>query len=494
MNLNSNKRVMLCTKALYAEQLKCYASLCECYEKLASCAGRNATADDVQAKYSTYLTLASEGDLSFLERENNYIFSEQYQGARFQRTESNIFREYAKQSEMLRQFKDAAAILADAICVDGPPYEDAVEDYRKYMKRTSPETKKFDREISEHSPAYIGHTYYRTSRESLKAIQSIDSSHLDGLPVSKTLAPEQFGANISGFTTINRLMEATKQDARTLDTNEERREYAQKPSFIQEAGYRFFAKNQRGMALSLAAIIALGGITGVGSAIKTAHDYNKLSIDTLQEQGYKIDLSSETISSIQDVERLVQDLQSQSTIPTKDQLYEVGETIDDLFDVILEEKIAPSFLESHPGATNVSVDHYYNFHDANDPYKAIIISYTDSNGKQQEERATSFSSVGFLTPNDVSDVFDHEYDVDASYGDISKLFSSGNYTDNGKDATKILDGYSGNIEFMKHLAALDLSYKDGSLFGILPASVKADFPEKDSKSSNTRTIDDDDAR
>ena len=31
---------------------------------------------------------------------------------------------------------------------------------------------------------------------------------------------------------------------------------------------------------------------------------------------------------------------------------------------------------------------------------------------------------------------------------------------------------------MKHLAALDLNYKDGALLGIIPSSIKADFPEK----------------
>ena len=75
-----------------------------------------------------------------------------------------------------------------------------------------------------------------------------------------------------------------------------------------ETGYRFFAKNQRGLALSLAAMVALGAAAGITSQIKTAHDYNSLNIDTLSENGYKSDLSNKTIASIQNVEKTLKEL------------------------------------------------------------------------------------------------------------------------------------------------------------------------------------------
>lgn len=489
MKLNTNKRLMLCSKALYSEQLKCYASLCECYQALSKQLGPKATSLDVQKRYSKYLTLASNGDLSFLEKENNYIFSETYKGARFQQTESQIFKEYAEQSKRLRQFKDGAAILADAFCEDGPPYQDVLDDYSSYMKKTSRATRTFDKEISAHSPSYIGHSYYVKSRNAIKAIRNVDSTHLDGLPISLDLAPEQFGANISGFTTMEKLMEETKQNARQIDTKEERLEYSKRPNIIQETGYKFFAKNQKGLAISLAAMVAIGAAAGIASQVKTAHDYNNLDIDTLSEKGYKSDLSTETISSIQNVEQTLKELQKQSTIPTEDQLRDVGSTLDDLFDDIIQEKLTPSFLDAHPEAKDVNVEHYYNYQDPEAPYKAVIITYTDSEGKKQEERVTHFSTASLFSSHDMENVFEHEYDIDGSYGDISSIFSSpGNYIENGKDVKEVLKGYGKSLDFMKHLSAVELNYKDGNLFGIIPSSIKSDIPEKTDTSS--RSVDD----
>lgn len=495
MKLNDKKSVILCTKALYAEQLKCYASLCECYKQLANNLGRNATAEDVQKKYAPYLSMASKGDLSFLNKENNYIFSEAYLGARFQNKESKIFREYAKQTQRLYEFKDAASIVSHLLDEDGTPSKEKLDVYKKYMKQTSPSTRKFDKEISEHSPTYIGHQYYLTTRQAISDIRHIDPSHLDGIPVSMEMAPHQFGANISGVTTMDKIIETTRQDARNIDTKEERSQYAKGINPIAEQGYRFWAKNQKGVTLSLAAIMSIGLATGVISQVKQTHDYNNLSIETLEENGYKSDLSTDSIRSIEDLERLIQEAQSQSTIPTKDQLMDIGTTIDDLFDEILEEKLTPSFLESHPDATDVEIDHYYNFHDQSEPYKAIIISYTDIDGKKQEERITSFSSVGLTTPNDVSNLFEHEYNTDLSYSEINNIFSrSSNYVDNGKDVQDILKDYSKSVEFMKHFAALKLNYKDGALMGIISPSVKADFPEKDNSKENQNQRDYDDER
>lgn len=489
MKLDTNKKVMLCTKALYAEQLKCYASLCECYQELAKHAGRNATASDVQRKYSAYLTLASKGDLRFTEKENNFVFSEGYQGARFQSSEIKLFREYAKQSQRLQQFKNGAAILADALCQDGPPYEDSLDEYKKYMKRTSPATKSFDKEISEHSPTYIGHSYYVKSRDAIRSIQSIDSSHLDGITIPMKLAPSQFGANISGVTTITKLMEDTRHEARYVDTKDERIEYSKKPSPIKEYGYRFCAKNQRGVALSLAAIMALGLTAGTVSQVKTSAQYNSLSLENLEAKGLETDLSQVTLDQIKNLEELIETAQNQSTIPTQGQLYEIGETIDELYDDILQEKLSASFAESHPGSTNITVDHSYNYYDQNEPYKGITISYLDAEGQTQEEHITHFSSVGFFSPNDVSDVFDQEYATDVSYKDIDAIFSvsnSKNYIDNSKDVKGLLGQYSHSLSFIKHLAAVKLDYKDGKLFGIIPPSVESTFPDQ----KNTESHDD----
>lgn len=495
MKLDNKKNVILCTKALYAEQLKCYASLCQCYKELATNLGRNATSEDVQKKYAPYLSLATQGDLSFLEKENNYVFSEAYLGARFQNKEAKIFREYAKQTKRLYEFKNAASIISKMLVEDDIPHSQKIDNYKNYMKATSSSTRKFDKEISEHSPTYIGHNYYLTTRQAIRDIRQIDPSHLDGIPVSMEMAPHQFGANISGATTIDKIIEITNNNSHKMDTNDELSQYAKRINPILEHGYRFWAKNQKGVTLSLAAIMSIGLATGVVSQLKQNHDYNNLSIENLEENGYKSDLSSDTIRSIQELEQLIQEAQTQSTIPDKEQLMEIGNTIDDLFDDILEEKLAPSFLETHPGSKDIEIDHYYNFQNSADNYKAIIISYTDNDGKKQEERITNFSSAGLTTPNDVSDLFEHEYKTDISYVEINNIFSrSSNYIDNGKDVQDILNEYNNSLNFMKRFAALDLNYKNGSLMGFIKPSVKADFPEKEDSKQNQNPKDYDEER
>ncbi len=497
MKLNNQKNIKLCLKALYAEQLKSYASLCECYEALANNLGDRATSEDVQRRYATYLSLASKGDLSFTSKEKNFIFSQSYQGPRFHQSEIKIFERYAKESERLRTFKKGAEILSEEVDVD-EIYKSQINKFSSYMKKASPETRKFDREVSEHSPTYIGHRYYLTSRNAIRSIQNIDPSHLQGLSVPLTIAPSQFGANISGYTKMEHLLAETKEDARFMDTKEERASYAQRPNTLSEMGYRFFAKNQRGVALSLSAILALGLAAGVATEAKKSIDYSSLNLENLAEKGYDTDLSAETLSTIEELGQAIEDARSQGTIPSSSQLNDIGQTIDGLFDTILAEKLTPAFLESHPDAKDVVVNHSYNYYDQENPQNIITISYTDRDGQTHEENIKHFSSVGLFSPNDVSNVFDHEYNTDASYKAIDSIFSGGkDYTANGKSVTELLDQYSNSFDFINHLAAVKLEYSEGNLLGIFPSSkITSTMPDRTSESNPTssRSIDDDDAR
>lgn len=481
MKLNNEKNILLCSKALYAEQLKAYANLCKLYEALSKNASRTATASQIQERYSEALSLAAKGDLSFTERENNYIFSESFKGAKFNQSEIKIFKDYAKYSKILKKFKQASEIISSAVSYDndGSPSvsEKGVNEYKAYMHESSV-TRAFDKRFTEHSPTYIGHQYYLASRNSINAIQSIDSSHLQGMTISKKLSPSQFGATISGTTTINKLIEETTKDARHVDTRQERLEYSQAPNAVAEVGYRFFAKNQKRIAISLAAILATGAAAGFVSTVQTSHEYNKLSIDTLAENGYNNDLSQETLSKITDLENAIKQAQEQGQIPSSEQLLDIGYSLDDLFDDILEEKLSPSFLEAHPEAKDISIDHYYNYEDGENPYKSVTISYKDAEDKEQSENITRFGSEGLFSRNDLEKLFDEEYSIDNSYDEISNLFYGKNYIDNSKDAKGVLKDYSNKLKFMKHFAALHLHYKDGLVFGIGSSSIRSEVPEK----------------
>ena len=88
MKLNNKKNINIMKKALYAEQLDCYAKLCMLYKKLSYFCGHNATSEDVQNKYSHILSIASSGNL------DEYITSE------FSEPEIEILNNYSKYSRI----------------------------------------------------------------------------------------------------------------------------------------------------------------------------------------------------------------------------------------------------------------------------------------------------------------------------------------------------------------------------------------------------------
>ena len=77
MKLESKHEIMLCQKALYTKQLTYYYKLCEIYQALANHALNKyklkssndfPIAKQIEEIYGTYLSKASKGDISFLER------------------------------------------------------------------------------------------------------------------------------------------------------------------------------------------------------------------------------------------------------------------------------------------------------------------------------------------------------------------------------------------------------------------------------------------
>lgn len=89
MKLNSSKNIEILQKALYSKQLYCYSILCKLYQKLAYLCGSNATAEQVQEKYSHILSIAAYGNLS------DYLTSE------FSEKETKILCEYSKYSRII---------------------------------------------------------------------------------------------------------------------------------------------------------------------------------------------------------------------------------------------------------------------------------------------------------------------------------------------------------------------------------------------------------
>lgn len=101
MKLNNRRNVNIMKRALYVEQLTCYAKLCSLYKQLSYFCGYKATSEDVQNKYSHILSIASSGNL------DNFITSE------FSEKEIIILKKYEKYSNLFNKYNDALKILSE---------------------------------------------------------------------------------------------------------------------------------------------------------------------------------------------------------------------------------------------------------------------------------------------------------------------------------------------------------------------------------------------
>ena len=215
MKLDSEQKVLLCQKALYAKQLEAYANLCKVYKALAKeikkeaypGASQKSLSEYVERYYGSFLAQASQNDFSFMTEPGAPVFNEREQAA---------FKAFAEYSLKLNYFKKASEYLFDATHAtnkDGhqyfsidekkmgifntflnPPREDLTEEKNAFWDKTG---RSFSKMIEENPKRWIGHTYYRIARNSLQQIDEIDSNHISSLN-PKTLSPKSFGATITG--------------------------------------------------------------------------------------------------------------------------------------------------------------------------------------------------------------------------------------------------------------------------------------------------------
>jgi len=101
MKLNSKRNINIMKKALYVEQLSCYAKLCSLYKELSYFCGYHATSEDVQNRYSHILSIASSGNL------DDFITSD------FSEKEQKILKKYEKYSILFNRYNEAIKILSE---------------------------------------------------------------------------------------------------------------------------------------------------------------------------------------------------------------------------------------------------------------------------------------------------------------------------------------------------------------------------------------------
>ena len=492
MKLDTEKKVLLCQKALYTKQLVHYRELCAIYQDLANIAVRKfqlkdtpnaSVSDQVQEYYGKYLTLASNGDLSFLE--HNGTTERGFLTSKFDADQKRLFKNYAKAVNKVSTFKTAAGKLHNATYYndkfDVDP--DLMDEYHEFMQ-SDPETQSFDKFIAENSKRWIGHISYRRSASELEKIKLIDSNHIAVLG-GRSITPKSFGATITGARgNVAPIKERLANEFEDSYTIKEHEEYDQEISASEKlrataykAGYHskeslksVYTANQGTLkkALKRAAIIgvslalvsaAVKGVNSVGNAI----EYSKTSAYTNTEAGYVQTIDDDTMQTLRQTDELIGNLKESTSTPSKEDLFEVRDALDEEIDLVIEDLVRSSFHEQYPNLIipEGGVETHYDKADV-DPVDGqsgnyIYITCNDINGKTYNYTITEFGSEGIFS-NRTKTSFDNEYSLDYEIPGKINSSDSKTYDVNTKTISDII------AEFEQiHEETLDLAGSAGSI-------------------------------
>lgn len=513
MKLKDQKSVMLCQKALYAKELEYYSNLCEIYESLAQHAidrhhlqeipGKS-VAEQVRDIYGKYLTMASNGDTSFLE--NNRITTSTYQGPRFDSKQIELIKNYSKYASAISHFKLASEKLALATTVidsNGKPRfeidEEALDDYHKFMQST-PRTRSFDKFISENPKRWIGHNFYLKSRSAISKIRKIDPEHIENIDsYEKRLTPESFAAAITGARgTISRFTPVKDQISSEFDstyTKADRAEYKDDLSNLEAiytASYVLGNRAKKAMepigkkisqvytthkgTLNKAILtgVAIAMLTGVGMHLNDAHIYNQTSATENPQNGYQVLVSEDTQSDIASIYDRINELRNSTTTPTYQELMEVRDSLDETITDIISDLTIKAIQEKYPNLTDIKVEDYYdlkinqNIGSSGEPspQEFILVHATDENGKPVELSYSNFLSTR-LTQNPLGDSIVDEETLDMVSTTPGKTLrkrlnsllesSDSTYIEKTENVQKILDTFEEILKSADHVAGGEIS-------------------------------------
>lgn len=453
MKLDTEKKVLLAQKALYTKQLVHYRQLCETYKKLADIAVNKyqlkdrpdaSIADQIQERYGKYLTMAANGDLSFID--HNGTTRDGFIAPRFSPEQLKLFKSYAKSSERVARFQEASSILQDATYHQdsfdiSPELMDRFEDF---MQKDQ-ETASFSKFIAENPKRWIGHISFRRAVGEINKIKEIDPNHLAVLS-KKSLTPQSFGATITGARgRIAPVKEKITSQFKATYSDKEREDYSKRVSFSERlgastyrAGYhakegikKFYTAHKGTIqkALKKTAILAvsLGMVVaaskGIG-AIKDAHEFNHQAY--MGNSAYEQTVSDETMHMMQEVDDFLTSLENSSSIPTSDQLRQATEMVDGEGNIIMDSLIRNSFKnqfsnlnipeggvviqynKSHDNASDGSLGNY------------VYITCQDENGKEYKYTIKDFRSQG---ENRIEKLFSDERNIDKQSETIGSVYS-----------------------------------------------------------------------
>ncbi len=507
MKLNNEKNIMLCQKALYSKQLQYYSKLCKLYSELAKLKGPDITPDEVQDTYSEALALAAKGNLDFLKPENNLVYSNNYTTQKYSNEEIEIFKKYAFHSGRLAQFKEASSILKGSIIrfsFQDPEFDlTAINKYKDYMQNTSKSTKLFDKFISESSPRLIGHNYYLATKQSIKEIDAIDSSHINSKAFSGILTPVAFGATISGVKTPNHVIDMTsKLDAKTpsqvigeasnIFEKSEKKEYAPEPNLITEGAYvlgqrvknettKFYKANKIAVRTTIAAIATASALLGGALHVNNINTYNNLSSTSSEYQSY---ISNATRTELESIRNRLQTYQNPDyTSLTAEEVSKLRDDLDDVINLVIADLSKSAFETANPDCKVTSIKAMYdrttNINTSSvappNPEHFCTINYTDKNGEEKNVVITDFRSISVFAKNSINLAYLNEYDLDHAYVDSTNPSEA--------HLQELLSKYESILKDTEQLAGTKVIYSDGI---ISSPTLKTTIPEKDNKNDDAR--------
>lgn len=456
MELNSLKHVELLRKGLYAKQLQHYSNLCKIYEDILRSECRNSNyisdvdAEKVFAKYAPLLNAASQGDYSFLDTHS------------LSRKDEEIFKSFAYHSSKLEQFKTADGLLKDVIDIDAktqkptlsttnlnkfkdfmneplecetnedymPTYRQDPNDNSKLL-RTNSASRLLDVAIGRpdskyrygHSPRWLGHTFFKTSKAALDLINSIDPSHLPaGFNIADKLTPASFGAEITGVKGyIQKFaekfqkkdqksendLEINPDDLANYDplTDREKDYFNKRPGNFHEKVYNQVIKAQKGslkkvLAGTLAIAAFASAISMTLPSIAEVRDFDAATqVAQVQMSEFTTPMSITELNNVTNdfeskqytdmaefkedanytldaIQQTCQTYLNQYELPTVDELKSILTNLDDVTSLLIEKPVEHAYQEKYPGFSNFKADLYYN---------DMVTNYTDLTKKVTEE-------------------------------------------------------------------------------------------------------------
>lgn len=498
MKLNKLKYVELVRKGIYSQELHHYSALCKMYENLLKSNSKSISKSDIErtlSKYAPLLEAAAKGDYSYLD--SNYLSP----------AEVDVFKNFAYHSQKLNQYKEADTLLKTAIDVDAVTQRPmlssvALQNFNSFMEKpldceTNPKyiptfqnqnylqyhtSTKFMKLIETHSPRWLGHTFFKTSKNALDVINHIDSSHLPtGLQISENLTPASFGAEITGFIgNVQRFFEKFKKKDKSVEyTNEiaeqsngvniddfapftqrEQDYFRKKPTNLHEKAYNFVTARSGSLSKAAKAVAIFGTIIIVAAAtvpsIAQTRNFNSATeVSQVQINEFTTPMSIEELNNVTNdfesqqytniadfkedanytldaIQQTCQTYLNQYQLPTVDELKSILINLDDVTSMLIEKPVELAYQEKYPDFSNFKADLYYNdtvtdYRNLNNRIteEGVKVTATDPNGN---EISTEIPNIGSpLGSNDLfKRVLKQERNYDQKYETLFEALSNPN--------------------------------------------------------------------